>query len=151
MGRSIEGDSFLHAVLKLIPSEVIAVFVFVQGVMPRSLAPQLAVSLLLVAMTPLYLRFAAGVRSRAQLVVSTVSLAVWIYALGLGPVRFLGPPFYEPWYGSVALALWTLVPSMLLTRGEAEEDGSKRACPEPSRSRGGGSQGSRSGPRTRRR
>jgi len=116
MNRSLEGrePSFLQAVLALIPSEIIAVYVFVQGVMPLELAPQLGVSLLLVGITPLYLRFAAGVRARAQLVVSTLSLVVWIFALGQGPVRFIHPPYWEAWYGSVALAVWTLVPPMFL-------------------------------------
>ena len=118
MSRSIETDrsSFLEVLLKLIPSEVIAVHVFVQGVMPRVFAPTLVVFLLLVGITPLYLYWAMGVRSRPQLAVSTLSLVVWIYALGQGPFRFMRAPWWEPWYGSVLLALWTLVPPMFLTR-----------------------------------
>jgi hypothetical protein len=116
MGRAIrrEDNSFLKALLKLIPSEVVAVYVFLQGVLPERFVPHLVVALLLVAMTPLYLYLAMGVRSRVQLVVSTFSMVVWIYALGQGPVRFLSAPLYEPWYGSAALALWTLIPPMLL-------------------------------------
>jgi hypothetical protein len=116
MGRSIEQEnSFLQVLLKLIPSELIAVFVFVQGVMPRLFWPHLAVAVVLVALTPLYLSRASGVRSRPQLVISTLSLVVWIYAMGAGPFRFIRPPFYEPWYGAVVLAVWTLVPPMFLT------------------------------------
>lgn len=116
MSRSIdEESSFLQVLLKLIPSEVIAVFIFVQGVMPRLLVPHLVVALLLVAITPLYLSRAVGVRSRVQLVVSTISLVVWIYAMGAGPLRFVRPPWYEPWHGAVALAVWTLVPPMFFT------------------------------------
>lgn len=115
MSRAIDADnSFIQVLLKLIPSEVIAVFVFVQGVLPRHLAPHLVVALLLVAITPLYLSRAMGVRSRAQLVVSTISLVVWIYAMGAGPLRFLRAPYYEPWHGAVALAVWTLVPPMFM-------------------------------------
>jgi hypothetical protein len=117
MGRTIEQEnSFLQVLLKLIPSEVIAVFVFIQGVMPRQLLPHLVVTLLLVAITPIYLSWAAGVRSRPQLVISTLSLVVWIYAMGIGPLRFVRPPYYEPWHGAVALAIWTLVPPMFLAR-----------------------------------
>ena len=115
MSRAIDADnSFMQVLLKLIPSEVIAVFIFVQGVLPRHLAPHLVVTLLLVAITPLYLSRAMGVRSRAQLVVSTISLVVWIYAMGAGPLRFLRAPYYEPWHGAVALAVWTLVPPMFM-------------------------------------
>ena len=118
MARSIEADrgSFLEVLLKLIPSEIIAVHVFIQGVMPRLFAPTFVVFLLLVGITPLYLYWAMGVRSRPQLTVSTLSLVVWIYALGQGPFRFMRAPWWEPWYGSVLLALWTLVPPMFLTR-----------------------------------
>ncbi len=123
MGREIEQENtFLQVLLKLIPSEVIAVFIFIQGVMPRLLLPHLIVAVLLVAMTPLDLARAAGVRSRSQLVVSTLSLVVWIYAMGIGPFRFLHAPYYEPWHGAVALAVWTLVPPMFLTRS-ADKDG----------------------------
>jgi hypothetical protein len=116
MSRSIDAqNSFLQVLLKLIPSEVIAVFIFVQGVLPRILTPHLVVTIMLVAITPLYLSRAMGVRSRIQLVVSTISLVVWIYAMGVGPLRFVRAPFYEPWHGAVALAVWTLVPPMLLS------------------------------------
>ena len=122
MGRAIkrEDNSFIKALLKLIPSEIIAVFIFLQGVLPDRLIPHLVISLLLVALTPLYLYTAMGVRSGGQLVVSTLSMVIWIYALGQGPVRFLKAPLYEPWYGSVILAIWTLIPPMLLYRGKAQ-------------------------------
>ncbi len=117
MGRAIEEEnSFLQVLLKLIPSEVIAVFIFIQGIMPRSLFPHLAIALLLVAITPVYLYWAGGVRSRPQLWISTLSLVVWIYAMGAGPLRFVRPPYYEPWHGAVLLAVWTLVPPMVLAR-----------------------------------
>jgi hypothetical protein len=117
MGRAIEEqNTFLQVLLKLIPSEVIAVFIFIQGIMPRSLLPHLVVALLLVAMTPVYLYWAGGVRSRPQLWISTLSLVVWIYAMGAGPLRFVRPPYYEPWHGAVLLAVWTLVPPMVLAR-----------------------------------
>jgi hypothetical protein len=119
MGRAIEQEnSFLQILLKLIPSEVIAVFIFIQGVMPRVLLPHLVVALLLVCITPVYLYWAGGVRSRTQLAISTLSLVVWVYAMGVGPLRFVRPPFYEPWHGAVALALWTLIPPMFLARDQ---------------------------------
>ena len=135
MSRSIETDrnSFLEVLLKLIPSEVIAVHVFIQGVMPRVFWPTFVVFLLLVGITPLYLYWAMGVRSRPQLVVSTLSLVVWIYALNQGPFRFMRSPWWEPWYGSVLLALWTLVPPMFLTRAVPEQvpRTAPRTAPKP--------------------
>ena len=128
MSRTIEQEnSFLQVLLKLIPSEVIAVFIFIQGVMPPSLLPHLVMALLLVAITPIYLARASGVTSPAQLVVSTLSLVVWIYAIGTGPMRFVHAPYYEPWHGAVALAVWTLVPPIFLTPREAQKPPRKRA------------------------
>jgi hypothetical protein len=121
MSRAIEQEnSFLQVLLKLIPSEVIAVYVFIQGVLPGRFWLHFAFALLLVGLTPLYLLKAGGVKSNAQLVLSTLSLVVWIYAMGTGPLRFVRPPYYEPWHGAVLLAVWTLVPPMLLTQGTAE-------------------------------
>jgi hypothetical protein len=120
MGRAIEPEnSFLLVLLKLIPSEVIAVFVFIQGVTPGRFWPHFILALLLVGLTPLYLSRAGGVKSHMQLILSTLSLVVWIYAMGTGPLRFVRPPYYEPWHGAVLLAVWTLVPPMLLTQGPA--------------------------------
>ena len=133
MGRTIEQEnSFLQVLLKLIPSELIAVFIFVQGVLPRIFLPHLLVALVLVGITPLYLARAAGVKSRTQLVVSTLSFVVWIYAMGIGPLRFVRPPFYEPWHGAVALAVWTLVPPMFLS-GSAPQEPPARAGRTPRR------------------
>ena len=128
MGRSIEQEnSFVQVLLKLIPSEVIAVFIFIQGVMPPALMPHLVVTLLLVAITPIYLSQATGVRSAAQLAVSTMSLVVWVYAMGVGPLRFVHSPYYEPWHGAVALAVWTLVPPIFLTPREAPQQKPRKA------------------------
>ena len=136
MSRSIEQEnSFLQVLLKLIPSEVIAVFIFIQGVMPAELLPHLVVAVLLVAITPVYLNRASGVTSRAQPIVSTLSLVVWIYAIGTGPLRFIRPPYYEPWHGAVALAVWTLVPPIFLTPGEAPNALRKRAPAPRARAR----------------
>jgi hypothetical protein len=121
MGRSIEQENtFLQVLLKLIPSEVIAVFVFIQGVMPGRFWPHLIMALVLIGLTPFYLSMAGGVKSKSQLVLSTLSLVVWIYAMGTGPLRFIRAPYYEPWHGAVLLAVWTLVPPMLLAKSAPE-------------------------------
>ncbi len=142
MGRAIEQEnSFLQVLLKLIPSEVIAVFIFVQGVMPGAFWPHFIVAVVLVGLTPLYLSRAAGVQSRAQLVLSTLSMVVWIYAMGTGPLRFVRAPYYEPWHGAVLLAVWTLVPPILLTQRTDQADGTRQprraAAPRPKTSRRG--------------
>jgi hypothetical protein len=51
---------------------------------------------------------------------------VWIYAMGAGPLRFVHAPFYEPWHGAVALAVWTLVPPMFLAGQPSGQQGRKQ-------------------------
>jgi hypothetical protein len=123
MNRTIDSgeNSFFQILLKLIPSEVIAVFLFVQGVMPRKLWPHLVMVAVLMAITPFYLSRVVGVRSKPQLVISTLSLGVWIYAMRGGPVQFIRSPYYESWYGAVLLAVWTLIPPIFLTKSESAE------------------------------
>lgn len=133
MGRSIvQQNSFLQVLLKLIPSEVIAVFIFVQGVMPAKFWLQFIMAAVLTALTPSYLSLAAKVKSRRQLVLSTLSMVVWIYAMGTGPLRFVRPPYYEPWHGAVLLAVWTLLPPMLLTQKPDGPDGASSVRPSRS-------------------
>ncbi len=134
MARTIEQEnSFLQVLLKLIPSEIIAVYLFVQDIVPRLLVPHLVVALVLIGLTPVYLRWAAQVKSRAHLVISTLSVVVWIYAMGSGPLRFVRAPYYEPWHGAVLLAIWTLVPPMFLTQKKAPPG---RRNPAPADSHG---------------
>ncbi len=116
MARTIEQqNSFLQVLLKLIPSEIIAVYLFIQDIVPRLLVPHLLAALLILGLTPVYLRWAAKVRSPTHLVISSLSVMVWIYAMGSGPLQFVRAPYYEPWHGAVMLAVWTLVPPMFLT------------------------------------
>jgi hypothetical protein len=157
MGRSIESDrnSFLQVLLKLIPSEVIAVFVFIQGVMPRALLPHLIVAALLLAITPLYLSRVMEVRSRAQLAISTLSLAVWIYAIRGGPIQFIPYPYYQPWFGAVALAIWTLIPPMFLAstrrNGRAAGAGTRTGKRGPAEKGADGATGASAPPAPRKR
>jgi hypothetical protein len=128
-------NTFLQALLKLIPSEIIAVYLFVQGIVPKLLVPHLIVAGVLVAITPAYLRWATGVRSRAQLAISTLSVLVWIYAMGAGPLQFVRPPYYESWHGAVLLAIWTLVPPMVLTQTAASRAARRKHAEKPGRRR----------------
>jgi hypothetical protein len=115
-------NSFFQVLLKLIPSEVIAVYIFIQGVMPPKIWPHLIMAGVMLAITPVYLSRVIGVRSRPQLIVSTLSLAVWIYAMKGGPVQFIRAPYYESWYGAVLLAIWTLIPPIFLAKPAGKTD-----------------------------
>jgi hypothetical protein len=117
-----EDKDYLGALLKLIPSEVIAVNIFLQGVIPAdALLVKLVVSFALIVITPFYLRFAMRVESLTQLLVSAVSAIVWFYSLGNLETSYLwGFKLYQPLFGSIALALWSLFPPMFLYKKETK-------------------------------
>jgi len=60
--------------------------------------------------TPFYLRLAASVTKKMQLLISTVAFAVWVLATGGGP--FAGFPWYHEVYGSMALIMFTFLAPM---------------------------------------
>jgi len=103
--------------LKLIPSEIVAAYVAVQGMIPEDADPWflLVVTVLMTIMTPFYLKRFQRVIDASQLAVSTGSFLVWVYTLG-GPFRFWG--LYRSWSASVLLVIWTLAVPLLMSGGE---------------------------------
>jgi hypothetical protein len=98
------------ALLKYIPTEVVAVFVLVDGML-RSAAPSLPIPVIrwvvffaLLAGTWLYLQRVERVSKLQQLLISTVAFAVWVFSLG-GP--FSAFTWYSPLYGAILLPLYT--------------------------------------------
>jgi hypothetical protein len=60
-------------------------------------------------MTPLYLFFVQKVKKAKQLILSTLSFAVWVFALG-GPFTLLS--WYDPLYGALLLPVFTFTISL---------------------------------------
>jgi len=113
-----DGPNYLSRVLKHIPSEIVMVYITVDGVLRASYDPavwadkQVLVRLLwiitgaLTLLTPLWLFRVMKVRRAARLIVSTLSVPVWLFALG-GPFALYG--WYQPAFGAVVLPLYTLL------------------------------------------
>jgi hypothetical protein len=135
MAREITGDEdYKNALLKLIPSEVIGLYTFVQGVVPSGTDPPsrsdaawalTIISAALLIGTPFLLRLVYGVRSLTQIVVTAGSLAVWLYTLG-GPFRawdqHAGTHLYVPWVGSIVLAFWSAVLPLVVRKVQTPAD-----------------------------
>ena len=111
-------DGYLDRLLKLIPAETVAVYLFVGGVLQTALKDQpSALSLWLWIVfgvigvgNILYLKKAGQVTDALQYVLLTVAYAVWIFTVG-GPFATTG--WYQPFMGSVILGLFTfLVPQL---------------------------------------
>lgn len=123
MARQIrQAQRYSERLLKLIPSEIIAAWVAIQGIIPQDSGPWVmtAAAALLMVLTPLYLRRFQGVSRPWQLAASTVSFLVWVYTLG-GPFAYWG--LYRSWFASVLLILWTVtVPLFLDGEGSTNAD-----------------------------
>jgi hypothetical protein len=115
MARKVSShDDYLTRVLKHIPSEIVMAYVSIEGVLrttyahkPKTLENALWIlGGILLFLTPIWLKRVMHVRKPTQLVLSTLSFPIWLFAIG-GP--FTTQPWYEPALGALALPLYTLV------------------------------------------
>lgn len=103
-------DTYQTRLLKLIPSEVVAMYIFLDGVLRSAPAnvPAQAIRWLvfgvLLCGTWFYLERVASVSKKGQLAVSTIAFAVWVFSLG-GP--FAAYSWYSYIYGALILPLYT--------------------------------------------
>ena len=108
MVREIKSQNiYREKLLKLIPSEIIAAYIFLQGVIPESDTKWglLIASILLLILTPFYMQKFQHVTHSLQIIITSLSFLVWLYSLG-GPFKAWG--LYKPWIGSLLLVIWTL-------------------------------------------
>ncbi|UCH92599.1 MAG: hypothetical protein JSV88_20195 [Candidatus Aminicenantes bacterium] len=119
MPREIKDtQTYRSKLLKLIPSEIVAAYMVLQGIIPEASAKWglVIVSLVLLIITPIYLCKFENVKKTAQIAFSTFSFVIWIYSLG-GPFIHWG--IHKPWIGSIVLVLWTLlIPMFFKTNPE---------------------------------
>ena len=119
MTRTVNrADSYMSRLLKYIPSEIVMAYISIDGVLRTCYNPNLwaerqmltrvlwIVAAILTVLTPLWLWRVMRVRRFTQLLVSTISVPVWLFALG-GPFSML--PWYRPALGAVALPIYTLI------------------------------------------
>lgn len=101
---------FLMNLVKLIPAELVAVYLILQSMVPATLVGYAFISIPLFLIVPFYLIFAMKIKRIDQIVLMTVAFAVWVFALG-GPFIFF--VWYEAWMAGVVLTLFTLLPPMV--------------------------------------
>jgi hypothetical protein len=119
MAREVKiNQDYKSKLLKLIPSEIVAAYVVIEGIIPdeRKYLGTLVVSLILLIMVPLYLRKIYNVRRVGQNIFVMVAFVVWIYSLG-GPFKFWN--IWEAWIGSSLLILYTLAIPLFYRPGES--------------------------------
>jgi hypothetical protein len=117
MAREIRSvESYRNKLLKLIPSEIVAAYMVIIGIIPKNYAKwgTLIVAIILLILTPFYLKMLEKVTSNVQVVFCSLSFVVWIYSLGGMGGPFMHWNIYQPWIGSVVLILWTLMIPMFV-------------------------------------
>jgi len=113
-------DKYLDRLLKLIPGETVALYLFLQGVLNSGLADnpgQFSIWLwstvvILAVGNVLYLRRFQNITDPTQIVILTVAFFIWLFAIG-GPFALFG--WYQPFMGSVVLGLFTFFIPMVYT------------------------------------
>ena len=123
MTRTVKSaDDYMSRLLKHIPSEIVMAYIAIDGVLRTSYNPNVwserqtllrllwIVLAILTVITPLWLWRVMRVRRPGQLFISTLSVPVWLFALG-GPFALLD--WYEPAFGAIVLPLYTLIVPIL--------------------------------------
>lgn len=101
-------DGYRDRLFKYIPGEIVTLYFGLREALERSHhvphALQWVVFAFCLVATPIYLWRVQHVAAWRQLFISTVSFAVWAFALG-GP--FAGLRWYQPVYGALLLPVFT--------------------------------------------
>ncbi|HNV43358.1 MAG: hypothetical protein KBG82_05605 [Spirochaetes bacterium] len=109
----IKSDTYLERLYKYIPSEIILLYITCEKIIldqsQLNIWTYWALAGFCLLMTPLYLFFVQKVKKAKQLILSTLSFAVWVFALG-GPFTLLS--WYDPLYGALLLPVFTFTISL---------------------------------------
>ncbi|MHA2370973.1 MAG: hypothetical protein ACXADX_19330 [Candidatus Hodarchaeales archaeon] len=132
MPRKVEKtDSYLNSLLKLIPSELVAVYLAIQAILIGQDVEELIfwlVAVLFVVITPIWLftytdipKDGVTLQEARQLIASTLAMGIWVFSLG-------GPFSFNEWYQDnaewavlVVLLLWTFLIAPLIQGTKAPQ------------------------------
>ncbi|MFX0114031.1 MAG: hypothetical protein ACFFB3_05755 [Candidatus Hodarchaeota archaeon] len=124
-------DSYLNSLLKLIPSELVAVYLAIQTILIAQDVEELIfwlIAVLFVIITPIWLftytdipKGGITLQEARQLITSTLAMGIWIFSLG-------GPFSFNEWYQDnaewavlVVLLLWTFLIAPLIQGTKAPQ------------------------------
>ncbi len=119
IGEAGTRDGYMERLLKLIPGETVAMYLFLQGVIQSGLDQTEELKIWLWAIVAIlavgnvfYLQKYQGVTHTPQIIILTIAFFVWIMTIG-GPFAYFS--WYKPFMGSVILGLFTFFVPMFYT------------------------------------
>jgi len=118
-------DDYQTQLLKLIPAESVTLFITINGIVqyagPAAIPPWAfwAITVVMVIGTYLLVMRNAQVddlaRPDLQIILSTVSFVVWVFAVG-GPFNYGDQHWYNNVWGEIVLSIYTFFVPLLLPR-----------------------------------
>jgi len=127
-----EQDSYISKIIKYIPAESIALYEFIEGVIPQENRSEVIplVALAIIVLTPIWMALATKPDNgqvkfwQFHVVISPFAFFVWLIALSSPAVEVVFGSPVESWQGSIILAIVSGIIPLL-------EIFSKRLFPEP--------------------
>lgn len=115
LGDTQKEDPYVSKIIKLIPSDIISVYLAVFNIIKSTnqnaegnSTLQWIVFFLILLITPFYLKKVAQIKTTKQIIFCTVSFVVWVFSLG-GPLDGQNIAGYTAQFlGAVFLPIYTL-------------------------------------------
>jgi hypothetical protein len=116
-------DGYLTKLIKIVPSEVIAAFLAIDGIVRGAAAFSVnsywLVSAILLAICAAWVAREAGSTDKPfpfrQVLLSTGAFVVWVHAIG-GPFEYAKLDWYDPAFAGILVILYTLAVPLLAKR-----------------------------------
>ena len=117
-GAVPSADDYVAKLVKLIPSDVVAVYLVLDGIVrsipnaSSKLYVGIGIPLFLLVATPFWLNRVAKITDPKHIAISTLSFAVWAVASG-GSLQS-AIPWYSPYMGTILMVLFTFAVPILV-------------------------------------
>jgi hypothetical protein len=133
--ESATQDTYWDKVLKYIPAEIVAAWIFLAALIasatppPPNLVHWIIFGVMVILTAGWIYRRTGTPVVWTQIIISTIAFAVWAFALG-GPFETIG--WYRPLYGSIVLVIYTLAVGIVdPPRGKAAYHAGREAAKKP--------------------
>jgi hypothetical protein len=120
-------DNYAAQIVKLIPAEIVGVYLGLQNLVdslaePTRYVTQLIFFIIILGIAPLYLKRVGGITDKRQRIIAIISFCIWSISLG-GPFAYLlikyNSPISAQIIGGALIMIYTLVVPVLYKKPDA--------------------------------